>query len=266
MNLNNDIPPSISPVQTFHRDSGRRSLPPFSTTDPRHALPTYPSSTLQYYYPSSRYIANYAHTPNFFQPISSHPHGGASGLLPSVSQSHVPSLRRTPSVHESETVPAPVFLTSPLLDQCFNNNSHFSVSARSAPISPTSPLLDQRFNNDLHPAHRYQPTSPATFAQQPPAPVFAAPQPVHASHVPFLLPYVPPQPVQPHSVIALPTNPTIHTTFNSSLPSTKDVPILSGKHDWGPWHGAIRTLILNANLLGHIADEPYPGAVYDPTL
>ena len=53
---------------------------------------------------------------------------------------------------------------------------------------------------------------------------------------------------------------------NSSLPSTKDVPLLTGKHDWGPWHSAVRTLILNANLLEHIADNPLPGAIFDPGL
>ena len=46
----------------------------------------------------------------------------------------------------------------------------------------------------------------------------------------------------------------------------KDIPILSGKHDWGPWHSAVRTLIMNANLLGHIADDPLPGATFDPGL
>ena len=54
--------------------------------------------------------------------------------------------------------------------------------------------------------------------------------------------------------------------INSSLPSTKNLPTLTGKHDWGPWHSAVRTLILNANLLGHIADDPLPGAIYDPGL
>ena len=35
---------------------------------------------------------------------------------------------------------------------------------------------------------------------------------------------------------------------NPSLPSTKDVPLLTVRRDWGPWHSAVRTLILNANL------------------
>ena len=53
---------------------------------------------------------------------------------------------------------------------------------------------------------------------------------------------------------------------NPSLPSTKDVPLLTVRHDWGPWHSAVRTLILNTNLLGHIADDPLPGAIFDPGL
>ena len=39
-----------------------------------------------------------------------------------------------------------------------------------------------------------------------------------------------------------------------------------GKHDWGPWNSAVRTLITNANLLGHIADDPLSGMIFDPGL
>jgi hypothetical protein len=55
-------------------------------------------------------------------------------------------------------------------------------------------------------------------------------------------------------------------SHNFSLPSTKDIPILTGRHDWGPWHTAVWTLIDCSNLLGHILGEPLPGAVYDPDL
>ena len=51
-----------------------------------------------------------------------------------------------------------------------------------------------------------------------------------------------------------------------TLPSTKDIPLLTGKHDWGPWHSAVSSLILCSNLLGHIADDLLPGAAYDPDL
>src|ERR1700678_4223596 len=72
---------------------------------------------------------------------------------------------------------------------------------------------------------------------------------------------------RPHLVDAAPQIQNPHIShINSSLPSMKDVPILMGKHDWGPWHASVRTLTPNANLLGHIADDPLPGAVFDPGL
>jgi hypothetical protein len=56
------------------------------------------------------------------------------------------------------------------------------------------------------------------------------------------------------------------TSSFSSFPSMKDIPILTGKHNWGPWHSAVRALILNANLLGHIANDPLPNALFDLAL
>lgn len=85
-------------VPSYH--SGRRSLPPLGAVDPHHPLPSYPSSTLQQYYPSSNQLALYTHLPPHFpNPYFSQPaHDGVSGILPSISRSRVPSLRRTPSV------------------------------------------------------------------------------------------------------------------------------------------------------------------------
>jgi hypothetical protein len=51
-----------------------------------------------------------------------------------------------------------------------------------------------------------------------------------------------------------------------TLPSTKDIPLLTGKHDWGPWHTVVWTLIDCSNLLGHIHESMLPGALYDPDL
>jgi hypothetical protein len=78
----------------------------------------------------------------------------------------------------------------------------------------------------------------------------------------------PPLPTPPVAILRTLTGSS--STYNSpskfTLPSTKDIPLLTGKHDWGLWHSAVRTLILNTNLLGHIADELLPGASYDPGL
>jgi hypothetical protein len=46
-------------------------------------------------------------------------------------------------------------------------------------------------------------------------------------------------------------------------PSTKDVPILTGKHDWGTWNTAVWTLIDCSNLLRHVHDSMLLDALYD---
>lgn len=185
----------------------------------------------------------------------------------------------------------PSFSSHPNLDNINDSSSHHLDNLPSASHSPhlenhtrnrsiISPRHDDppHFISPLSPPPNSQPPnlqqfhSPSliNFSQQPPL-FFAAPQPIPAQSAPFTsrpLPSFPP-PNPPPPVPAPPPNninPTLPTSFNSSLPSTKDVPLLSGKHDWGPWHSAVRTLIQNANLLGHIADNPYPGATFDPGL
>ena len=232
--------------------------------------------------------------PFFSPPV----YGGAPGILPSVSQTRVPSLRRTPSsssAHNYDNINDIPASPSPHLETQHHNPSFTSPryldrSPIASPLplhapSSNSPLLDNHNHLSSHTSqNRYssplidlsqRQSAPFFSASQPePSHYLAAPQPAPA---PFF-PAPPPVPAQPPSFNTRPLpsfppipppifNPsTLPTSFNSSLPSTKDVPLLSGKHDWGPWHSAIRTLIINANLLGHIADDPYPGATYDPGL
>ena len=167
--------------------------------------------------------------------------------LPSASQSHFPSLRHTPSFHSYDNIHTQNALSSPLLDHQNDNISHSSQR-----IQPLSPIASAQ----PHGIH---------FAQPHNAPFIAAPQPIPLppNHIPPR--YAPFQQPQFFATVPQNQNPPI-SYINSSLPSTKDVPTLTGKHDWGPWHSVVRTLILNANLLGHIADDPLPGAVYDPGL
>ena len=248
MDSDNDLPPPISTSRPQGHHSGRRSLPPANVLGSQHVFPSYPSSTLHYYYPSSNNTAHYAHIST---PLStSYPHPPLSGdfvqlPLPSASQSHIPSLRCTPSAASFENI-------------C---TQHL----------PVSPAFDLRNNVRPHNPQRIQTISPIAFAQPQPLPFYAAPQPfplppnpaplppnpIPATYVPFHRPQLAPN--------VPPTN--LQTSYiTSSLPSMKDIPILSGKHDWGPWHSAVRTLITNANLLGHITDDPLPGATFDPGL
>src|SRR6202522_2032670 len=98
MGSSNNVPPSTSfdHDQPPHLD--RRSLPPANAPGTQHVLSSYPSSTMHYYYPSSHHVANYTHISTFPQPFSSNPPVKEEfGPLPSVSQLHLPSIRRTPS-------------------------------------------------------------------------------------------------------------------------------------------------------------------------
>lgn len=60
-------------------------------------------------------------------------------------------------------------------------------------------------------------------------------------------------------------SPTSTENSRSSLytKSMKDIPLLTGRHNWGPWHTATWTLIDCSNLLGHIHKNMLPGTLYD---
>ena len=220
-------PPTVR-AQALH--SGCCSLPPANVIGSHHTLPSYPSSMLQYYYPFPHYNANYAHISSSSHPFPSHPSDTVESAhipLPSASQSHVPSLRHTPSASLDINIDNQRTLPSPFLDQRFHNHSRASECTHSlSPIAFTQPHFDPNAfpsRQFLHPLHAAQPTYPLF-----PQPFYQHPQPAQLA----------------------PVLPVIHNSSSiSSLPSTKDVPLLTGKHNWGPWHLAVRTLILNSNLL-----------------
>ena len=75
MNLNasNELPPSSSTMRPQGPHSGRRLLSPANAIGSHHVLPSYPSSTLQYYYPLSQYPVTCSHISSPFQPIHGQP-------------------------------------------------------------------------------------------------------------------------------------------------------------------------------------------------
>ena len=119
MDSDNDFPPTTSTFRPQGPHSGHRSLPPANVIGPQHVLPSYPSSTLQYYYPSPYHAANYTHISSSIPP--SHPYPITSNdfvhaPLPSASQSHIPSLRHTPSVPPFKNIHTQPAASSPVLD------------------------------------------------------------------------------------------------------------------------------------------------------
>ena len=144
--------PVRSPISTIHPQGsplGRRSLPPANIYGPQHVLPTYPSSTLHCYYPSSHPAANYAHISAPMSSSHSHPpFSGDSSQFPlsSASQSHIPSLRCTPSVSPFRST----------------HTQHF----------PPSPTFDWRNNDSPRNFQHIHTISPIAFAQPQPLPFF----------------------------------------------------------------------------------------------
>ena len=218
-------------------------------------------------------------------------------LLPSASQSRVPTIRGTPSplnpidANIRHHTPAFVQYTSPLLSplhfaQPFplpfsspilnNYNSHHTPTPHDSVLFSPHPEPNSHSNNHFSPI-RQNPlflNSPATTESQ-----------HHASQVPISYenhrsPLNRPSPFYSNENRRSPLN--LHSPSSSNenhrsstytktflkitLPSTKDIPILTGKHDWGPWHTAIWTLIDCSNLLSHVHDTMLPGAMYDPDL
>jgi hypothetical protein len=82
---------------------------------------------LQYYSPSPHDVAHFAHISTFHQhPSSCPPDGGNFGLLPSVSKSHISSLRHTPSNSPLPNIDVHYAPLSPFNDQNFRNDSRNS--------------------------------------------------------------------------------------------------------------------------------------------
>ena len=169
MNLDSHTPESPPPPsERFERNlqnlpSGHRSLPPsgsreFQGPQSDYPLPSYPSSTIHYYYPHSH--APYGSS-SMNPPSSDPPSGGAFAVLPSVSQSRVPSLRRTPSVHSNYSPSqkqlascSPFLAPNTLLDNSSCNSDHHShVTARRHDLdnpsrtSHHSPIPDRHLDN-----------------------------------------------------------------------------------------------------------------------
>src|ERR1700678_620404 len=107
MDPNNIPSSSTSMAHPQPLPSNQHYRPPTNVHGPHESLPSYPSSTLQYYCPSSYHATNAAHIPSFHHnfPVQSHDLNDIGQmLLPSASQSHVPSLRRTPSVPFADNI------------------------------------------------------------------------------------------------------------------------------------------------------------------
>ena len=248
-------PTSMSPVQQFSPQCS-------PLVPPAMPYPSYPSSTLNTYYPNPSTAQNFAHIsthtsspPLHFSPI----------LLPSASQSRVPTIRGTPSplsinqldMNIEPRSPPYVPFMSPLLSplvfpQQFplpyhsppytvHSSQHASPqSLRNAPAPHNSILFSPHSQPILNTAYHFSPArnnplflnSPVTTQPQLNTPLAVAHPPI--SYENCCSPEISHLSYENHRS-SLQTKNFLKIT----LPSTKDIPILMGKHDWGPWHTAV---------------------------
>ena len=125
------------------------------------------------------------------------------------------------------------------------------------PVSPfhqVPPHMND-YNNAQHIPNNFQP------------PPFQIPPHFQAQNNFFPHPVVPAPFQPPYNFIPPPAQAPLPTPRRPpTLPSTKDVPKLTGKSDWGTWNMAMTTLIINQLVFGHISDDLDPGARFDPDL
>jgi len=57
-----------------------------------------------------------------------------------------------------------------------------------------------------------------------------------------------------------------NSSSKPSLPSTKDIPLLTGTSTWTPWNTQVRALVMHSGAFSHIADSPTVAQVFDPDL
>jgi hypothetical protein len=183
-------------------------------------------------------------------------------LPPSASQTHVPTIRCTPSLSP--------LVFYPLLPLSSTNTHHSRVNTVQfrhhsifTPQILHSPLPINTPSTSICP-HSVCLPSPVIHSQ--PNNIIT-PQPVHPIPLNFNQNFSPPTTSSyiPHTSNSNHSqcNYSSRSTMNFSLPTTKDIPLLMGKHDWGPWYSAVSSLVLCSNLLSHIADNLLPDAAYD---
>ena len=226
--------------------SGRRSVsvpPGNALAPPAVPLPTYPSSTLNKYYSHPASFTsnnNNAHISAVASPIFYDP----NAFPPSASQFCVLSLRRTPSspLHSLPGTRSP-----------HSQTEHRSHSAHLSPLifqSP-SPMSPNQPTFNVPQPRRHSIFSPPIIPAPLPDAAYISPAiSHHSAHlpapnlvqpVPFLLfthnafpltnnNFFPDSPASNNSH----HNPSSHSSpsvLKLSLPSTKDIPLLTGKHD-----------------------------------
>ena len=285
--------PSTSGPVSCTSQSGQKSTPTRNAmAPPTVSFPNYPSLTLNNYYRNPTPLHhNVQNNPHIFAPASSEFYD-TNVLPPSTSQTHVPSIRRTPS-----TPFCPISTNRSLPNHhhyIFHSlvNNHRDILDH-VPISPLifhpplflSPQNDPYIQNNSIQSHHHSIISPQVLTA--PTPVNTYSPSFHPHSVSLPIPNIAaPQPLQPIFPFTQHLSPSLNSSYiphtsqsnhsrhssssraslKISLPNTKDIPLLTGKHDWGPWHSAVSSLILCSNLFSHIADDILPGAAYDPDL
>ena len=180
-----EVPPSILRTHPQLPPLGRHSLPPTNACGSHENLPSYPSS---YVVVQSTHIDTYSSAvpPDSQAYVLDNPYSYQMPL-PSASQSHIPSLRHTPSVPHDVNIDNQHLLPSPFLDQQLYTCSCISDCIHSlSPINFIQPQSAPTAFPHNQPTHTFAPPQlvPTLAAPQPTHPVFPPPLFQHNHPVP----------------------------------------------------------------------------------
>ncbi|KAF5381322.1 hypothetical protein D9615_008433 [Tricholomella constricta] len=201
------------------------------------------------YHPTA-YPALSTHIPTASHPnLASLPSNGTHTFTP-LAQYYLP-----PPMHSAQPggVPHPSYYYNPMP----------TVSAPPQYTVPNAPLAPAHYNLQ----NPYGVPNPPAAPMPPPAlhpppvpnpPLVANPGPTPSRHVP-----APPRTPLPRPPSRTASSPDHEDT---RLPNTAHIPLLTGKHDWGPWSSAVELTLDNLYLTDHISDPPAPGSPWDPSL
>ena len=141
MDLDSQVPPSLPLPCIQPSCADHLSFPLAIVSGPSHVLPSYPSSALNHYYPSTfSPVLNFAHILTLVGTLSLYSHRNEfhSCLpLPSASQSHPSLLRQTPST-----------ISLPHNQRIMNDNDFSDQSIPLSPLAFAKPIFAHVLHNN----------------------------------------------------------------------------------------------------------------------
>jgi hypothetical protein len=214
--------------------------------------------------PPTSEINNSPHNPRVALPpasIHNHIHSSSSSSRTRVSLHDSPALR----IHSPHALVGRIQPISPL-------NARPTAIPNFSPVSrriPAAQVADPLFlpSSSLNSPRYPSPASGLRYNYTRQNPVSVPVTPV-SRHLDSPFNYPQRSPLAPiTSPIASPVqSPALPSLSTPALPNTKNIPLLTGRADWGAWHDGVITLLLHIGVLNHVNGPAKPGTYYPPNL